>query len=85
MCRLTANAKTTKTHRNEVGFVVFWGISMRTPSSKRPIFSPFRKKCKGFAKDEKTHLMDYQYFTMCFAFLHFAFCILHLCGIPPAF
>ena len=38
MSKLTANAKTTKTHRNEVGFVCFMRISMRKHPLKTPHF-----------------------------------------------
>ena len=44
MCRLTANAKNTKTHRNEVGFVCFMRISMRKHPLKTPHFQPFLQK-----------------------------------------
>jgi hypothetical protein len=49
MSKLTVNAKNTKTHRNEVGFVVFGAFQCENTPSKHPIFSPFCKKCKdGF-------------------------------------
>ena len=41
-------------------------------------FRPFAGKCKGFAKDAKAHLMDYQHLTTCFAFLHFCICMVFL-------
>jgi hypothetical protein len=41
-------------------------------------FRPFAGKCKGFAKECKVYLADYQPYTMRFAFLH-------LYGIPPVF
>ena len=60
--------KITKTHRNEVGFVVLCAFQCENTPSKRPIFSPF-------AKNAKTEYANYNNISA----LHF--CFLHF--IPP--
>ena len=47
MSKLTANAKNTKKHRNEVGFVVLWAFQCANTPSKHPILALLQRNAKA--------------------------------------